>query len=67
MVEELMPVIECLKKDFTLISESNKSTINISEIAFSSIHIMPKSCSLIASIIQEIQLMHPLLWKVQVN
>lgn len=51
MVEQLMSVIECLKKDFTLISETNKRTINISELVSPSAHMMPNLCSLITSII----------------
>ena len=46
-----MPVIECLKKDFVLLSETNKRTINISELVSPSAHIMPDLCSLITSII----------------
>lgn len=46
-----MPVIECLKKDFALISETNKRTITILEIADPCAYIMPKPCSLITSII----------------
>lgn len=37
-------------------SQSNKSTINISEITFPSLYLMPKLCNLIQTIIQEIQL-----------
>lgn len=51
-----MSIIECLKKDFALISKSNKSTLNISEVVFPIVYIMPKSRSLILSIIQEVQL-----------
>lgn len=46
-----MPVIECLKKYFALISETNKRTITILEIAYPCADIITKSCSLITSII----------------
>lgn len=51
MVEKLMPVIEYLKKDFALISETNKTINNIWGIVNPNVHIMPKSYSPSTSII----------------